>query len=133
MICTDGGIHNVYPILSEYVADFPEQTLIACCQENWCPQCMCYPEDRGDPLDTIFAADIEPLLRDPDNHLQHIWTHITDPIKLEKVGIRAIPQPFWEGLPHCNIFACFTPDILHQLHTGVFKDHLVACCMRLVS
>ncbi|KAF8587700.1 hypothetical protein K439DRAFT_1645778 [Ramaria rubella] len=133
MICADGGICDVYPILSAYVADFPEQTLVACCQENWCPQCTCYPEDRGDPLDTIFADDIEPLLRDPDDHLQHVRTHITDSIELEKVGICAIPQPFWDGLPHCNICACFTPDILHQLHKGAFKDHLVAWCMSLAT
>ncbi|KAF8579899.1 hypothetical protein K439DRAFT_1648365 [Ramaria rubella] len=129
----DGGIRDVFPILSAYVADFPEQALIACCRENWCPQCMCYPEDRGDPLDTIFADDIESLLHDPGGHIHHVRTHITDPIELEKVGMHAILQPFWEGLPHCNIFQCFTPDILHQLHKGVFKDHLVAWCMSLAT
>ena len=34
-------------------------------------------------------------------------------------------QPFTYGFPHANIHELLSPDLLHQVIKGVFKDHLV--------
>jgi len=33
-------------------------------------------------------------------------------------------QPFTENLPHAEIYELLSPDLLHQLIKGTFKDHL---------
>ncbi|EJU02569.1 hypothetical protein DACRYDRAFT_51186, partial [Dacryopinax primogenitus] len=48
-------------------------------------------------------------------------------------GIHPIDHPFWESLPYTDTYACNTPNPLHELHKGVFKDHLFAWCLDLAG
>jgi len=120
--CGDGLIRLFFLILAAYVADYPEQCLVACCMETRCPKCITKPEERGNYEKAIN--------RDQKTTLDVLKEHHKggDPIKFDQFGIRAIYEPFWKDLPHSNIFNSFTPDLLHQLHKGVFKDHLVKWC-----
>ncbi|KAJ7235918.1 hypothetical protein B0H12DRAFT_1075978 [Mycena haematopus] len=120
MTCADGLLRNAHPILAAYVADYPEQCLVACCMENRCPECKVLAKERGDHCPHEK--------RDMDETLDYISRYAEerkDPQfrqHFEKtLGLRPV-APFWAGLPHTDIFEAFTPDILHQLHKGVFKD-----------
>ncbi|KAK0243557.1 hypothetical protein EDD85DRAFT_919323 [Armillaria nabsnona] len=118
MLCADGQTRRIYPILAAYIADYPEQCLIGCCMENQCPKCQANSDELGDPA-------CSPM-RDPKEMVQ-ILKQASDglcPEEFTDWGLCPI-NPFWVDLPHCNIFQCFTPDVLHQLHKGTFKDHMV--------
>ncbi|KAG2037136.1 hypothetical protein BDR03DRAFT_1011055 [Suillus americanus] len=74
-------------------------------------------------------------MHDPEStkeilHRRKIGQH---PPGFEANGLRAVYKPFWADLPHADIFLAFTPDLLHQLHKGVFKDHLVKWCIDIIG
>ena len=122
MLCADGFKRLVYPILAAYVADYEEQCLIACTKNNRCPKCLAERDEMGEHKDSPLrdpAATVEvyeAMARNPR----------TTPTAFTAQGLRSVHLPFWSDLPHCDIFNSFTPDLLHQLHKGVFKDYIVS-------
>ncbi|KAJ7155095.1 hypothetical protein C8R46DRAFT_1296282 [Mycena filopes] len=127
MTCADRMVRNVWPIFAAYVADYPEQCLIGCCKENRCPICTVSPNERGDHREHL-ARDVRETLY----LMQRQQAGQKDAV-FEDDGIRAVYPPFWANLPHSDIFQSFTPDLLHQLHKGVFKDHLVSWCTEIIT
>ncbi|KAI0368210.1 hypothetical protein BV20DRAFT_1054195 [Pilatotrama ljubarskyi] len=116
MTCADGRVRRVFPILAAYIADYPEQCLVCCTKGNRCPTCPVEPDARGDLLETPYRDPAAALhaLRDPQSG------------GFSALGLRHVPEPFWADLPYANIFNCIVPDLLHQLHKGVFMTHLVS-------
>ncbi|KAF8166450.1 hypothetical protein K438DRAFT_1730807 [Mycena galopus ATCC 62051] len=127
MVCADSMVRNVWPIFAAYVADYPEQCLISCCKENRCPICRVKANERGDHQEHPLR-DVEETL-----YLMQRQQAGEKDASFEEDGIRAVYPPFWANLPHSDIFQSFTPDLLHQLHKGVFKDHLVSWCTEIIG
>ncbi|KAG8730952.1 hypothetical protein FRC10_002161, partial [Ceratobasidium sp. 414] len=128
MTCGDGKIRRCFPILAAYCADNPEQTLVACCKKNLCHRCTVERDKRGD-----YAESPDRHHVDSANALIAQARRRRGTQYLVNNGLHPFGEPFWARLPHCNIYTALTPDLLHQLHKGVFREHVMAWCLKLVD
>ncbi|KAF4581453.1 hypothetical protein EYR38_002781 [Pleurotus pulmonarius] len=113
--CPDGHYRRAIFSIGPYIADYPEQVWLAGIVSTWCPKCDARPGRL-------------------DNSAAHLQTHektdtlldLFDPgIVWDEYGLRSDVVPFTHRFPRADIHELITPDLLHQLIKGTFKDHLV--------
>ncbi|KAJ3980898.1 hypothetical protein F5890DRAFT_1575378 [Lentinula detonsa] len=113
-LCPDGHYRQVIYGLGPYIADYPEQALLTCIVQNWCPRCTAPPDN----LDSNSG-------RQSHKHTDTLSEGCTLKELWDDYGIVADLRPFTASFPRADIHELISPDLLHQLIKGTFKDHLV--------
>ncbi|KAG9082073.1 hypothetical protein FRC06_005256 [Ceratobasidium sp. 370] len=124
VMCSDAGVRRCYPFLAAYVADHPEQCLVSCTTR--CPLCEETTEGWGE------LGKAAPLRTKASTLRALEEAEVGIKMGVNSLGLRTV-WPFWADLPHINLAAAITPDLLHQLHRGMFLDHLVPWCRDLMG
>ncbi|KAF7977691.1 hypothetical protein HWV62_2942 [Athelia sp. TMB] len=114
--CADGYSRRVIYGLGPYIADYPEQVWLASVVQNWCPKCMAHPgrldaehaRRRTQEMTDLYIASFDAAV---------VW---------KDFGIRSDVTPFTNEFPHADIHKLLSPDLLHQVIKGTFKDHIVS-------
>lgn len=128
MECSDGWVRRCYPVLGAYIADHPEQCMIACCRQNTCWGCKVLPDKRGEN-----EASEAKTQREVGAEIIAQALGVNSTSFFEN-GYKAVGcAPFWSSFPYCDIFSALTPDLLHQAHKGLFQDHIFSWCQSLVD
>lgn len=137
MESSNGDIRQVHPILTCYVADYPEQCLVACSKFGTCPKCQCsashlqdYPpssEDRSASWTLSVIKNAQTIAQDSQKPAAAFQREC---MAHDVAG--GVYEPFWKEFPYADIHKAITPDILHQLYQGVFK-HLIEWCQLIVG
>ncbi|KAG2367402.1 hypothetical protein BDR07DRAFT_1448953 [Suillus spraguei] len=112
----DGHYRRMVYSLGPYIADYPEQILLSGVVQNWCPRCL------GNRKDLDGA---QPCLHRRKAHTELLIEQLTYKQAWEQYGIIADLVPFTNDFPRVDIHELLSPDILHQIIKGTFKDHLV--------
>ncbi|QRV74378.1 C2H2 zinc finger [Ceratobasidium sp. AG-Ba] len=123
--CADGAVRRIYPVLASYVADFPEQCRVACCKTNFCPLCTVHPDKKGD-LGNSPPRTRDDMVEALEEHRAH------GSINFVRWGMFEV-DPFWKDYPYVRLDCLMSPDLLHQMHKGVMKDHLTKWLQHLLG
>ncbi|KAI6020741.1 hypothetical protein BKA83DRAFT_4464457 [Pisolithus microcarpus] len=117
----DRHYHHVVFSLGPYIADYEEQVLLACIVRGWCVKCLAMKQElEGDAL-YRSCEHVEVLIEEFD--LKNLWDEYGIVGNLIVSFFQC--QPFTSSFPCADIYELISPDILHQIIKGTFKDHLV--------
>ncbi|KAF8229332.1 hypothetical protein L208DRAFT_1061668, partial [Tricholoma matsutake] len=129
MCSGDGAIRRVHPILTCYVADYPEQCLVTCAKYGTCPKCCTHEKDlqemeQSNPRTQKWTSSVINNAMSSSNTPSQFYSRCMS----EDVS-GSLHCPFWQEFPFTDIHTSITPDVLHQLYQGVLK-HLISWCQR---
>ncbi|KAM6490793.1 hypothetical protein JOM56_013756 [Amanita muscaria] len=113
--CGDGQFRRAVYGLGPYIADYPEQCLLACVVQGWCAKCLAPSND----LDTL------PIIPRSKSHTAVLVEVFELGVVWDQYGLIGDIVPFTEDFPRADIHELLSPDLLHQVIKGAFKDHLV--------
>ncbi|KAJ7877130.1 hypothetical protein B0H13DRAFT_2235917 [Mycena leptocephala] len=100
----DGHYRRVIYSLGPYITDYPEQVLLACVVQGWCAKCTASRENLDGPSG-----------RQTQLHTQTLFDVLDHGTMWDQYGV----------IPDADIYELLSPDLLHQVIKGTFKDHLV--------
>ncbi|KAG8734101.1 hypothetical protein FRC10_011942 [Ceratobasidium sp. 414] len=127
MQCADGRFRHSYPIVAGVIGDWPEQCMMACTLQSGCPKCVQKEEGRGD-----YRRHARPRNNRETLEALSRYFKTGDLGELDALGLKPW-WPWWANLPYVDFSASLMPDILHQLHQGMVKTHLVRWTRKLVG
>ncbi|KDQ55327.1 hypothetical protein JAAARDRAFT_86873, partial [Jaapia argillacea MUCL 33604] len=122
MRCPDGHYRWAIFQLGPYIADYLEQVFLSGIVQGWCPKCRVPPSNLEKAGLPQFRDHTDTLIETFD--LGELW---------DAFGVVSDVIPFTDYFPHADIHQLITPDLLHQLIKGTFKDHLVAWVVEYVE
>ncbi|KAH9010076.1 hypothetical protein EDB85DRAFT_2077509 [Lactarius pseudohatsudake] len=109
----DDHFRKVIYGLGPYIADYPEQALLACVVQGWCARC------------TAPASDLDSARPRSQAHTEILVEEFELGVLWDEYGLVGDIVPFTHYFPRADINELLSPDLLHQLIKGAFKDHLV--------
>ncbi|KAF9497958.1 hypothetical protein BDN71DRAFT_1481491 [Pleurotus eryngii] len=116
--CPDGHFHQVIFDFGAFIGDYPEQVMLAAVMQGWfCCRCTALCTELDNPM---FAA------RQEKEHTNTLIDTFDPGILWDEYRVDDDSIPFTNDFPQANIHEMLSPDLLHQIIKGTFKDHLVA-------
>ena len=119
MDCADAKTRLCFPILSAWIADHAEHTILNGISSKSCPQCEVPATQLGQDPRNIYKP------RNYAHDAQKAWeneqtqdTHIAD--YFHQIGMK-IDRNVFSGLYRVNPADLHKPDLLHNIYLGLFK------------
>ncbi|KAF9489415.1 hypothetical protein BDN71DRAFT_1490935 [Pleurotus eryngii] len=112
--CPDGHFRRGIYSFGAYIADYPEQVLLACTVSGWCPKCTALNDELDIPGGQRCCEHTTALQEACT--LREAW---------DNYGVVGDLIPFTSAFPRADIHEMLSMDLLHQVIKGTYKDHLV--------